>query len=156
MMNRLGTFLIGILVAGFMLTGIGDANTGSKKGDVVEIRIDISSQTMAVDVNGWPYGRWKVSTARSGYHTPRGAWRPYSLKKMHYSRKYDNSPMPHSIFFLGGYAIHGTGYVEVARPSGIAWLHPSASAECLAALQSRQEARDEVDSHRHHQLTGLA
>ena len=66
MMNRLGTFLIGILVAGFMLTGIGDANTGSKKGDVVEIRIDISSQTMAVDVNGWPYGRWKVSTAILG------------------------------------------------------------------------------------------
>ncbi len=127
MMNRLGTFLIGLLVAGFMLTGVGDANTGSKKGDVVEIRIDISSQTMAVDVNGWPYGRWKVSTARSGYHTPRGAWRPYSLKKMHYSRKYDNSPMPHSIFFLGGYAIHGTGYVKsLGRPAshGCIRLHP--------------------------------
>ena len=63
----------------------------------------------------------------SGYHTPRGAWRPYSLKKMHYSRKYDNSPMPHSIFFLGGYAIHGTGYVKsLGRPAshGCIRLHP--------------------------------
>jgi hypothetical protein len=27
---------------------------------------------------------------------------------MHYSRKYHMSPMPYSIFFRGGYAIHGT------------------------------------------------
>lgn len=84
----------------------------------VSVRIDISSQTMSVSVNGWPYASWRVSTARSGYWTPRGAFRPYLLKRMHYSRKYDNSPMPHSIFFLGGYAIHGTGYVRsLGRPA---------------------------------------
>lgn len=84
----------------------------------VSVRIDISSQTMSVSVNGWPYASWRVSTARSGYWTPRGSFRPYLLKRMHYSRKYDNSPMPHSIFFRGGYAIHGTGYLRsLGRPA---------------------------------------
>ena len=41
-------------------------------GPAVNVVIDISSQSMSVKVNGWPYGRWKVSTARSGYYTPRG------------------------------------------------------------------------------------
>jgi lipoprotein-anchoring transpeptidase ErfK/SrfK len=93
----------------------------------LSIRIDISSQVMAVDVNGGPYGRWKVSTGRRGYRTPRGRYRPYLLKKMHYSRKYDNSPMPNSIFFLGGYAIHGTYYLNsLGRPAshGCIRLHP--------------------------------
>lgn len=84
----------------------------------VSVRIDISSQTMSISVNGWHYASWRVSTGRSGYLTPRGAFRPYMLKRMHYSRKYDNSPMPHSIFFRGGYAIHGTGYVRsLGRPA---------------------------------------
>ena len=74
--------------------------------------------------------RWRVSTARSGYCTPRGSFRPYLLKRMHYSRKYDNSPMPHSIFFKGGYAIHGTGYVKLAGPAGLAWLHPAGARQC--------------------------
>ncbi|MGE0238834.1 MAG: L,D-transpeptidase [Parvibaculaceae bacterium] len=84
----------------------------------VAVRIDISRQTMSVTVNGWHYASWRVSTGRRGYGTPRGAFRPYMLKRMHYSRKYDNSPMPHSIFFKGGYAIHGTGYVRsLGRPA---------------------------------------
>ena len=37
---------------------------------------------------------------------------------MHYSRKYDNSPMPNSIFSPGGFVIHGTGYVKsLGRPA---------------------------------------
>jgi lipoprotein-anchoring transpeptidase ErfK/SrfK len=84
----------------------------------VAVRIDISSQTMSVSVNGWHYAHWRVSTARRGYWTPRGSFRPYLLKRMHYSSKYDNSPMPHSVFFKGGYAIHGTGYVRsLGRPA---------------------------------------
>ena len=30
------------------------------------------------------------------------------MERIHYSKKYRNSPMPYSIFFRGGYAIHGT------------------------------------------------
>ena len=98
MTKRLISHLIIVVLAGFLFGLPAGASKPAKAAPVVSIQIDISSQTMAVKVNGWPYGRWRVSTAREGYHTPRGTWRPFLLKKMHYSRKYDNSPMPNSIF----------------------------------------------------------
>jgi lipoprotein-anchoring transpeptidase ErfK/SrfK len=81
-------------------------------GTVIVAKIDISEQRMMVFVNGWPRYSWAVSTARSGYRTPVGAYKAYRTEKMWYSRKYDMSPMPYSIFFKGGYAIHGTNYVK--------------------------------------------
>lgn len=94
----------------------------------ITARIDISKQTMTVSENGNVLYSWSVSTARRGYHTPRGSYRPTRLHKMWYSRKYDNSPMPYSIFFKGGYAIHGTNYVNnLGRPAshGCVRLHPN-------------------------------
>jgi L,D-transpeptidase-like protein len=73
----------------------------------VLIAIDLSSQTMHVRSDSGSYD-WRVSTARSGYRTPRGTYRPYLLLRTHYSHIYHMSPMPYSIFFAGGYAIHGT------------------------------------------------
>ena len=73
----------------------------------VRVHIDLSSQRMTVESSSGTYV-WPVSTARSGYSTPRGAYAPTSLQRMHYSHKYHMSPMPYSIFFRGGYAIHGT------------------------------------------------
>jgi hypothetical protein len=73
----------------------------------VQIHVDLSTQRMHVESSKGSYS-WPVSTARSGYVTPRGTYAPTGLQKMHYSRKYHMSPMPHSIFFNGGYAIHGT------------------------------------------------
>ncbi len=71
------------------------------------ITVDLSSQTMSVDSSSGSYS-WPISSARDGYVTPRGTYGVQSLQTMHYSKKYHNSPMPHSIFFYGGYAIHGT------------------------------------------------
>ncbi len=85
--------------------------TGNAVAGVVA-RIDISSQTMTVSENGNVLYSWKVSTARSPYHTPRGTFRPIRMHVMWYSHKYHNSPMPYSIFFYGGYAIHGTDAVS--------------------------------------------
>jgi lipoprotein-anchoring transpeptidase ErfK/SrfK len=81
-------------------------------------RIDISSQTMTVKRHGRVIFTWPVSTARSGYVTPRGTYRPQRMYRMWYSRKYDMSPMPYSVFFRGGYAIHGTNAVRrLGRPA---------------------------------------
>jgi lipoprotein-anchoring transpeptidase ErfK/SrfK len=91
-------------------------------------RIDISNQTMTVSEDGNVLYSWSVSTARRGYHTPIGNYRPTRMHKMWYSRRYDNSPMPYSIFFKGGYAIHGTNYLNsLGRPAshGCVRLHPS-------------------------------
>ena len=90
-------------------------------------RIDISSQTLKVYENGRLAYSWPVSTARKGYRTPVGSYRPTRMHTMWYSRKYDNSPMPHSIFFYGGYAIHGTDALKsLGRPAshGCVRLHP--------------------------------
>ena len=73
----------------------------------VRIHIDLSTQRMQVDSNDGSYS-WPISTARSGYVTPDGSFAPQSLQRMHYSHKYHMSPMPYSIFFRGGFAIHGT------------------------------------------------
>ena len=75
-----------------------------------DITISKSSQRMTVHSSEGSYS-WPVSTARRGYYTPTGVFYPYSLQPMHYSSKYDNAPMPHSIFFSGGYAIHATPHV---------------------------------------------
>jgi lipoprotein-anchoring transpeptidase ErfK/SrfK len=106
----------------FLSLGIGNAFAG------VVARIDISDQVMTVSENGRVLYSWSVSTGRRPYRTPRGTFRPIRMHKMWYSRKYDNAPMPHSIFFYGGYAIHGTDAVSnLGRPAshGCVRLHPS-------------------------------
>jgi len=93
--------------------------------------IDISHQTMTVSEYGRVVYRWRVSTAREGYFTPRGSYRPVRLHRMWRSRKYHNSPMPYSVFFRGGYAIHGTYETRnLGRPAshGCIRLHPEDAA----------------------------
>ena len=84
-----------------------------------------------------------MSTARSGYVTPRGQYRPQALATMHYSRKYHMSPMPHSIFFNGGYAIHGTNDARnLGRPASHGCVRLSkANAATLFALVKAEGAR---------------
>jgi lipoprotein-anchoring transpeptidase ErfK/SrfK len=104
------------------------------------VSIDKRSQTMSVSVDGQPSYHWAVSTARSGYSTPSGVYHPQSMERSHFSKLYYNSPMPHSIFFHGGYAIHGS--YEINRLGGPAShgcvrLHPS-NAATLYALVGRE------------------
>lgn len=105
------------------------------------IVINKATQTMTVDSDEGQY-QWLVSTARRGYSTPSGNFRPYSLQTMHYSKKYDNSPMPYSIFFTGGFAIHGTPHVgNLGRPAshGCVRLHPE-NARTLFGIVSRDRS----------------
>jgi lipoprotein-anchoring transpeptidase ErfK/SrfK len=107
------------------------------RADVV-VQIDKSSQRMAVSVDGATRYSWAVSTGRGCYGTPSGVFRPQSLVRMHYSRKYYNSPMPHSIFFYYGFAIHGTNDIRrLGGPAshGCIRLHPSHAAALYALVQ---------------------
>ena len=73
----------------------------------VMIIIDKSAQKMTVTVNGEDRYTWPVSTGRDGYDTPSGDFQPFRMEKDHFSREWDDAPMPHSIFFTRqGHAIH--------------------------------------------------
>lgn len=73
----------------------------------VAVAIDLTHQTMHVTGASGTYD-WPISSGRSGFSTPGGSYAPTRLEVMHYSHTYDMAPMPHAIFFRGGYAIHGT------------------------------------------------
>ena len=106
----------------------------------VSIDINLSTQSMYVTSGDGQSYSWPISSARAGFSTPRGYYRPQRLEVMHYSHKYHMSPMPHSIFFRGGYAIHGTGAIgQLGRPAshGCVRLSPAHAAQLFAMV--RQE-----------------
>ena len=80
---------------------------GTAAHATVHVAIDLTNQRMHVESAEGDYD-WPISSARSGFYTPGGSFAPTHLELMHYSHKYHMSPMPHAIFFRGGYAIHGT------------------------------------------------
>ena len=107
-------------------------------------RIDNSQQRMRVYVDGALAYAWPVSTARPGYRTPPGHYRVQRMERMWYSRKYDWSPMPHALFFRGGYAIHGTYAVrQLGRPAshGCVRLAPGNARTLFEMVRARGGAR---------------
>jgi lipoprotein-anchoring transpeptidase ErfK/SrfK len=107
----------------------------------VLISVDKSTQRLTVSLDGKALYDWPVSTARWGYKTPNGSYRPEWLAKKWFSRKYDMSPMPHSIFFNGGYAIHGSYELShLGRPAshGCIRLSPSHAATLFAIVQEQR------------------
>jgi L,D-transpeptidase catalytic domain len=79
----------------------------------IEVTVNKVSQKMTVKIDGATEYVWPVSTGRSGYDTPSGKFRPFRLEADHFSKEWDDAPMPHSIFFTGeGHAIHGTQYYK--------------------------------------------
>jgi lipoprotein-anchoring transpeptidase ErfK/SrfK len=110
-------------------------------------RVELSTQTMTVSYNGQVLHRWPVSTARRGFVTPRGTWKPTRMHKMWYSRKYDMSPMPYSVFYHGGYAIHGTNYVKnLGKPAshGCVRLHTANAATFYSLVQQVGSANTRI------------
>lgn len=76
------------------------------------ISIDRSNQRMTVVGDKAVY-MWPVSTGVSGFETPAGSYRALRMKAEHYSKEWDDAPMPHSIFFTErGHAIHGTSHTR--------------------------------------------
>lgn len=84
----------------------------------VTANVNISTQTMTVMHRGAVVGRWPVSTARRGKVTPTGVWTAKWLSRNHRSSRYNNAPMPYSIFYNGNYAVHGTNQTnKLGRPA---------------------------------------
>lgn len=142
----MGKTLVAALVALALMVGIdmGEAFAG------VRVSTNLSTQTMTVKVNGRVQHRWRISSGRKGYRTPTGTYRPGRMYREYYSRKYDNSPMPHSIFFRGGYAIHGTGYTKrLGRPAshGCIRLHPANARRLYNLVRAHGKANTRISIH---------
>ena len=158
------------LIAALLLFGPARAQA------TVVVTVDKTDQRLTVTVDGAPRYNWPVSTARWGYRTPNGIYRPQRLARQWYSRKYDWSPMPYSIFFHGGYAIHGSYELSrIGRPAshGCIRLQPKNAAVLFGIVRAnrgntrivvtgerpsyravaRQSHRDETRARRYRQRT---
>jgi hypothetical protein len=96
-----------VAFAGLMLLATGAAQAN------VSITVDKNAQMMTVAVDGVERYQWPVSTGLPSHETPNGSFRTFRMEEDHYSREFDDAPMPHSIFFTKiGHAIHGTDSVN--------------------------------------------
>jgi L,D-transpeptidase-like protein len=81
-------------------------------------RVDLSDQRMHIYVGEKLAYVFPVSTGRKGYGTPAGRYKVEWIHPKWRSRKYHMAPMPWSVFFHGGYAVHGTTEVRrLGRPA---------------------------------------
>jgi L,D-transpeptidase catalytic domain len=82
--------------------------TGAAQAKVA-ITVDKNAQLMTVAVDGVQRYQWPVSTGNPSHETPNGTFRTFRMEADHFSKEFDDAPMPHSIFFTKvGHAIHGT------------------------------------------------
>ena len=102
----------------------------------VLVVIDKGAQEVRVIADSALAHVFRTSTGMYGTGTPIGSYTVERLERQWYSRKYDNAPMPFSIFFHGNYAIHGTTVISrLGNPAskGCVRLHPK-DAEVLFAM----------------------
>ncbi|GEP00970.1 L,D-transpeptidase [Methylobacterium haplocladii] len=115
-----------------------------------ELRIDVdkASQRMTVTVDGQPRYTWPVSTGVSGYDTPSGSFKPFRMEASHFSREFDNAPMPHAVFFTQiGHAIHGTNQVRSlgrAASHGCVRLSPGNAATLYSLIKAQGMANTRI------------
>jgi L,D-transpeptidase catalytic domain len=124
-----------VAVASLMLFATGAAQAK------VSITVDKNAQLMTVAVDGVERYQWPVSTGNPSHETPNGTFRTFRMEEDHYSKEFDDAPMPHSIFFTKvGHAIHGTeseGHLGVPVSHGCVRLS-RANASTLYALVQQE------------------
>jgi hypothetical protein len=124
-----------VALAGLMLCATGAAQAK------VAISVDKNAQEMTVAVDGVERYHWPVSTGLPSHETPNGSFRTFRMEEDHFSKEFDDAPMPHSIFFTKiGHAIHGTDSVNrLGSPASHGCVRLSrANASTLYALVAKE------------------
>jgi L,D-transpeptidase catalytic domain len=79
----------------------------------VDITVNKGTQRMTVRIDGVEEYVWLVSTGAGQYDTPTGNYHIFRMEKEHFSKEWDDAPMPYSMFFTGeGHAIHGSYHIK--------------------------------------------
>jgi hypothetical protein len=128
-----------VILAATLAWFIGSESAEAK----LDILVDKATQRMLVIQNGYIRYMWPVSTGRDELATPNGVYTPQRLERNWFSSAYYNSPMPYSIFFHNGYAIHGSYAIDkLGGPAshGCVRLHPHHAAVLFELVQ--QEGPD--------------
>jgi lipoprotein-anchoring transpeptidase ErfK/SrfK len=132
--------------AGVWACGVLPLATTAPAAAEVVINVDKSTQRMTVTVDGAERYTWPVSTGLAG-GPPAGTYRPERLERTWYSHLFGMAPMPHSIFFRGPYAIHGTTVISrLGHPAshGCVRLHPANAASLFALVQQQGPANTRI------------
>ena len=135
-----------VALAGLMLFAAGAAQAK------VAITIDKNAQLMTVAVDGVERYHWPVSTGIPSRETPNGSFRTFRMEEDHYSKEFDDAPMPHSIFFTKiGHAIHGTdseGRLGTPASHGCVRLSRANATTLYALVEKARRAQHHRDAHR--------
>jgi hypothetical protein len=95
---------------------------------------------MTVDVDGVRRWTWPVSTGLPGHDTPSGSYTAFRMEADHFSKEWDDAPMPHSIFFTyKGHAIHGSFASRIGSPAshGCVRLAPENAAKLYDLVEAQ-------------------
>lgn len=121
---------------------------GATAADLL-ITISKARQSMTVTLDGQTKYKWPVSTGARGYDTPSGDFRPFRMEAEHFSKEWDDAPMPHSIFFTGrGHAIHGSFHTKrlgQRASHGCVRLAPGNAATLFALVRKVGMSRTRVE-----------
>lgn len=114
----------------------------------VLITINKSTQRMTVAVDGAVRWTWPVSTGSQRFDTPNGNYTAFRMEKDHFSKEWDDAPMPHSIFFTKrGHATHGSYHTRLGHPisHGCVRLSPGNAAKLFALVEAEGMSNTTVD-----------
>ena len=101
------------------------------------VLVSVPEQTMHVYRNGILIGRSSVSTGSKGHATPGGVFSILEKKRDHYSKKYDNAPMPNmQRLTWTGIAMH-SGNLPGYPPATAASACPMISRNCFSVRRRR-------------------
>jgi L,D-transpeptidase-like protein len=107
----------------------------------VLVTVNKSNQEMTVEVDGVPRWTWPVSTGQLAHDTPSGRFTAFRMEADHFSKEWDDAPMPHSIFFTErGHAIHGylnTSRIGTPASHGCVRLAPQNAAKLYALVEAQ-------------------
>jgi len=139
LLTAIATASVLFLVTAHAGSGHARVNRSAEAGAVL-VNIDKTNQKMTVFLDGVEAYEWPVSTGREGYSTPSGTYTATSMNEIWYSKQWDNSPMPHSIFFIkDGHAVHGSYEVKnLGKPvsHGCVRISPENAATLYALVKA--------------------
>ena len=140
---RIVAFSVASALAGMLSVGA----SLLARADIV-INVDKSAQRMTVIVDGFQRWDWPVSTGLPRHKTPSGSYKTFRMEKDHFSKEWDDAPMPNVIFFtMKGHAIHGSFDVKrLGRPAshGCVRLAPENAAKLFELVKEEGLSKTRV------------